>query len=322
MKKVLFIIPYYNHPSNVASFRNSYWINQLEDDCRFDLKIYTLYSNTEENISIYSRTKLIFSIIKSDIIIISGPPFEYFTLTPLIRLLNLKGKIILDYRDPFSYNPRFKESWLRKTLKRVIEYIINCFADNILTITEEARDIIASRKNKISVIANGYGDLCSYEGKKDLYHLIYTGRMYEHTDLSPLLNSISFQLTYIGSSVVKDTRINHLGKVSYQESIKMIQQSRICLIYSNNSTYQTYTKLYDYIGCKKPILLIWEDDQVTHKSFLDIIENYPFIKMAYNNEKSIKEALCELNNLEDIEIDTSQYSRKASYEKFLRILDE
>src|SRR5690606_11964539 len=146
--------------------------------------------------------------------------------------------------------------------------------------------------------------------------LIYTGRMYEHTNLIPLLNVLPTKLTYIGRSPLDHANIDNLGEKTYDETIKMINSSKVCLIYSNNSTYQTYTKLYDYIGCKKPILLIWEDNNITHKSFLSILENYPYMIMAYNNEDSIRTALEELNNIKKIEIDTFQFSRNFSYKQF------
>ena len=320
MKKILFIIPLYDHPSSVASFRNTFWIKELIRINKFELKIFA-DTGVESSYIIKKKWDLVKEIFITDILVMSGPPFVPFLFVPVMKLLNPKVKIILDYRDPFSYNPRFKESFFRKKSKRLLEYVINFFSSKILTITSEAGKIIAAPTHKLEIIPNGYGDIGDL--KKNFItknKLIYTGRMYCGTNLAPLFEAIDFNLTYIGHSLLKHPRVDHKGTVSYSQSIDMIKESDCCLIYSNNSTYQTYTKLYDYIGCRKPILLIWEDSTIEHESFLEILRKYPLMRLAYNNKESIKSALEDISKTKIEEIDTFEFSRDYWFQSFERIL--
>lgn len=341
MRKLLFIIPRYNVLKNVSSFRNTYWVQSFSKKSQINVFAYEEIGDFDSINASSSLWKMFMSLFKSEVIIISGPPFKYFSLIFVIKVFFPLKKVILDYRDPFAINPRFSLNRLQTLYRSIIEFYINSFATEIIVVTEEAKDYtVCFNKKNIKVIDNGFDDLITENVVSRKFCLPvtygYAGKVYPHnnTDVFLDLEHGKDKLIYIGNSNLqsKSIYLKSLGTIAYSEVIKELSCVDICLLWSNINTYQTYTKLYDYIGLKRIILLIWDnysDDNSLSKSMLSIKNDYPLMYATSNEETTIASCIevikadIQSGKLDQISknLDVSKFSRKEGAKKLQKIIE-
>ena len=52
------------------------------------------------------------------------------------------NKVILNFRDPFSSNPRFNDGFIKKTVKRYFERSFIAAADYVITVNEYCANLM------------------------------------------------------------------------------------------------------------------------------------------------------------------------------------
>lgn len=322
---VLIISYYFTPDKRVGALRTSYWFNNLSKvmDCNIEV----LTSNTESqgkgvhiipktgsfskfslvkdegllwknNVSDYLRLN---KINKPDVVIITGSPFMHFSLIKTLKQ-KYNCKVILDYRDPFSNNPAFNNSWFKILIKKLVERRLNKDADAIITVNEYCGDLIQLfDKKKNAIIENGYDDNIQPKLKEinlDNPIFSYPGKFYlDPAPLIQVLSKYNYKLHYAGSDEFKldlsNSTITSFGFVDYAKSVEIIANSDIGVIMINASKFQSTTKIYDYIRCKKIILII-ASHELGEGSIADILKGYPNVYWTKNDAESIEKCIFEI----------------------------
>ncbi|NOQ71259.1 MAG: glycosyltransferase [Crocinitomix sp.] len=351
--KVLFISYFFDPYPGVGAKRTTYWANNLHHHgISCDVLTATEQVNQSKNITFLPPEKssgLLRKLIKDqglnwksdlrayftkqanfdyDIVVFSGGPFMHFGVGAFLKK-RFKCKVILDYRDPFSYNPRHGDKWLKKTLKSYFEKRFNKMADAVTTVN----DICKAQMpyvNKVYVISNGFDDeiLKSEQLNSSAIktgQILNGGKLYSDFKMDALLQVIadseSLSFRQVGQEnqqvdKMNNERISSQGFIPYNELLDQINQTEICTVLTGGKAFETPTKTYDYIALNKKILVITEGE-VRSGGIQSILSNYPNAEWATNSEQAILEAIVKLQGREVKLIDNHPFSRAAGLEKLV-----
>lgn len=276
-------------------------------------------------------------------VLLSGGPFMQFGLINFFKRI-YSCKIILDFRDPFANNPRFSNDYLKSFIKSIFEYQFVKKSDYILVVNDYCKNLITGNKkftNKFYIVNNGYNEKVlqqltsdQHNNKEDKLSIIYVGKLYEDFSIKPLLNVItkqfkkSISFKYIGNNVnvfdkyTSFSNISVVDKMPYLEAMNNIFSSDLCVIFTGGKPFESTTKIFDYIGLEKPILIITEGEIKTG-SIHEITKDYPKVFWAKNSEQEITNTLNIIlkANLQFKYPDKYKYSRKEGLNKLLKILE-
>jgi hypothetical protein len=352
---ILLVAYHFSPDKRVGALRASYWFRNLPS--KLDCNLYVITANeksSEENVHfVPTKEKTLFSrLIKDpgllwkdnvksflknqtninpDIVIITGGPFMQFGITKWLKK-RYNCKVILDYRDPFATNPGFNNDKVSVIVKKYFERSFNKQADVLITVNSYCAKIIELfDKKKNAIIQNGYDENVDVEIKNPKLsaelNLVYTGKFYFAPDfLVRAVEEKGCVLNYYGADgeridVSCKSAIDH-GLVSYQESLKAIAKSDVGIIQTYGEDFQSTTKLFDYIRCKKPILII-SDKFMNRGSIHEELKGYPNVFWAKNSQSDIKSALLEISNHEYKEPEdafVNKYSRGRQMEKLVGLI--
>lgn len=351
----ILIISYFFFPDKVVgALRTSYWYKKLKLEKDIDVEVIT--ANTASNghgIHIIEQNKsykwyhfvkdlgLLWSkplkkfiksnqINKPDLVIISGSPFLHFGIGKYLKA-KYGCKVVLDYRDPFAINPGFKSSKLKILIKMFFEKKFNKVSDGLITVNQFCGELIQGFDLKPNVIIqNGYDETIRPKIKtiKDLSNLTfcYTGKFYfDPHRMIKVFNELGLNLVYAGAHDLSSSKfIKNKGFVSYEESVDIISQSDVAIIQTYGEDFQSTTKIFDYIRCKRIILII-SDLHIKQGSIYEELKGYPNVYWAKNDIKSIKETigLIQSSNYIEPTVDFElKYSRNHQYKQMLNFIKE
>src|SRR5690606_37740471 len=119
---------------------------------------------------------------------------------------------------------------------------------------------------------------------------------------------------------LNDDRIKSKGFVAYDELLLAIEAAEICTVLTGGEPFETPTKTYDYIGLNEKILIVTEGELNTG-GIQSILSDYPNVQWSKNDKDSICDAIKKLQNQELIKIDPYPFSRSASLEKLVALLN-
>lgn len=354
--KVLFIAYHFTPFKGVGAKRVSYWSENLKKSM-IDCQICDVITATEQNQQIDDeKNKNIDNVIfvpnkadgilkkifktdlgaswyknlakyikdeikphQYDVAIITGDPFMHMLSLRLLKKKNIG--CILDYRDPFSFNPRriSLNNSIKANLKRSILYLIeiycNYLADKIFVVNKYCLKytptLFFDNREKIKIIENGYDekyfselDFCNR--KKRLGNELsfgYAGKLYLDRNptkfLEILKKEINYTFHHIGdpSEYLQGdfSNIRKVGVLGYSETVSYLKSLDILLIFTSGFDFESTTKVYDYIALGKYILII--TNRVDAKTYLsEIIEKYKFGEICLNSEIEINKALKRIEN--------------------------
>lgn len=285
-------------------------------------------------------------------VIISAPPFSLFFISKSLKKNFNQLKIIYDYRD--SWVLRFKQNHiLKKIALKYLESKIIKNADYITcaskTISEKIiKNFNFINKKKVITIYNGYIDTVKineikknnlnknvkvgyfgmisdnsrgYRDIKEIYYRFLKSKQNDH--------SVNF--FFYGPNDIKNNNILNydlfyfFDQINHTQAItEMLNMDYLMLIHTEESTAEEVLtgKLFDYIFCKKPIIVISKGDTEAGR----IVDKY---KMGLNinlNNKNIDELfITAKNNKKFLKLDTKTYnsfSRNFQNQKFIDILNE
>lgn len=317
MKKLLFISYYFRPFSGVGAVRTTYWADHFSE-IRPDWKVTVVTATPQPSFQHLGEARIIhlpdskrgiwsfffksdpgaswgedlrkFILNSSenfDYVIFSGGPFLHFRVAHEIRR-RWNSKVILDFRDPFSNNPRFHistsfarlkqrilsrlERWLVSEsdlvisvnpwclglingIKRVPNVCIdNGFDESILGLLPQMPDLPrVSQGNKIKIVYAG-----SFAPDRNPSFLCQT------LDSNPDLGK-RFEFCHIGkeSSILKPWRskswLIEMGQRSYLETVQIIRESDFGALFSLGHPFESTTKVFDYIALNKPFIIFSEN---------------------------------------------------------------
>ncbi len=340
-KKILFI-SYYLNPSNlVGAKRISYWTSNIENASNGNYQPSVLTSTLNENKlneDFIKRIKspfnnpflwtfkiipiLLRSLQNQSIIIISGSPFALFWLVVLLSFL--KKKVILDFRDPYSNNPIHKISPVKKIIKKCYEYLVCFMAYKVITVNEECSKLINCNHKKMIIIENGFNEKILNKIDKRVViekTISYSGKLSQGRDLnsfiekmilSPLLKD--FKIVYTGpdfSKIKYKNKVISYGQVSYEKNLEIISSCEFTLLLFAGHSFESSTKIFDYIGLKKPII-VYSSNGLRHGAIAEIMKKYS--NSFYFESNNF--------NVNDLFIDNYEFSRLYGLKKLINILNK
>jgi glycosyltransferase involved in cell wall biosynthesis len=227
-----------------------------------------------------------------DAIFSTGRPWSAHVIGHLLKRLTGKP-LVVDFRDPWMTNPfRLPYSWLKNTLEGALERKVIEGADLVIANTRELQNEFIGRfpsgpVAKFAVIPNGF-DPDDYEEsnesqpyeEQERFVITHTGFLYGRRDPLPFLKAVE-KLTGRPGIDRGHWRVNLVGTVElpynvseflaahglddivtlhehvpFKESLVHMRRASVLLLLQPGTTTQVPSKLFEYIGMKKPILAI------------------------------------------------------------------
>lgn len=361
--KVLMIGYYFDPYPGVGAKRLSYWADKLQEtghECNVltateqkESKPEIIYIPDEENGPFLSKLildpglkwksalKKYFNSISVDkfdynYVIISGGPFMHFSISKYIKS-KFNAKIILDFRDPFANNPRFKDSWIKKLIKKYFERQFTKNADAVITVNSFCADLIENKNTPEFIIENGY-DEEKLQKVKDSHHaqnafvLAHAGSLYADRDPSELIKTIkeffTGELIFWQYGPEPDSLqnlrdvpyYNYKGTYPYDQLLQELTSVDGCVLITKGDPFESTTKVFDYIALNKKILIITKGSVKTG-NLHEITKKYPNVIWSKNDVDDIKNGIKALKKMTARKFDPYPFSRAASFDKLMRILN-
>lgn len=312
--------------------------------------------NEKENAELYYQA--IYNIVQRntiDLVIFSVGPFYTLRIAPRIKN-ELNIKYIIDFRDLWVFEKRGSRGWLKdlkhfvyRNMKRCIERSAVKSADAVAVVTPGDKKTMCKhykkKKDQIYTIYNGYEAIPdkTEEGfrKNDVLTLTSFGKFgYYSPELVKVLfaavNDIAgsgtkIAIKHIGQEetfvdkLFQDGRYKNVmyhctGYVSYETGMREVQQSDICVITYNHPT-GFGTKVFDYIACNKPIILLTKQG----KALAELVSSFSngFVcESTEEVEKAIQSIMENDIKTLDEQSTLKQYSRIHQNNKYIDLIKE
>ena len=240
-----------------------------------------------------------------DYVLISGPPFSLFKLVNVIKKINNKVKIILDYRDGWTQRVKSKKFFYVKKIFEKYEKKILSNANLIFCATQQIyKDIRLITKNKkIILLKNGYWNLSKktkVKKKKNIsigYFGLISDDSYGYRDIKVIYNSLNIDnkinFSFYGNSLIKNNKIRNYKKFKFFKNIsyfdtqeKMKNFDYLLILHTEKSTASEVItgKFYEYLSSRVPIIVVsngeTEAGKIVRKYKLGYVINYNISSLA------------------------------------------
>lgn len=239
---------------------------------------------------VYAGTKVI-KKERIDVIYSTGRPWTAHLIGVILKRLTGKP-LVTDFRDPWLTNPfRLAYSPLRNRLEEYLEKQVIAHADAVIANTEELRDEFTRRfpqqpHHKFLSLLNGFDpddytglSLCDASPRKT-FTITHTGFLYGQRDPATFLEAVvtllerkrlgrqTVRIVFVGNVTLPYNLEEYLAArglsdvvtlqehVPHKHSLEYLQQSDVLLLLQPGTTTQVPSKLFEYIGMRKPILAV------------------------------------------------------------------
>lgn len=347
------LIAYSFYPSKtVGAIRSTYWYNAFLQEKDIELEVITAQTKCDlphvTTVSPISKSVLSILIkdeglawmkdlkhyfkenssLQYDFVIITGGPFFHFGIGNYLKKKGIVKKVLLDYRDPFSVNPRFEDSKLKIAIKKFVERKFLKGVDKILTVNKECHSLIAP-KSKIqrAIIPNGYNE--KYLSSEDYITpkqegLVYPGKFYwQPTAFFELLEEKNLPLFHADASLafeddtLKLNNYRYSGYFKQEELQDFLNLGTIGLIFLNENPFESTTKIFDYIALNLKVLIITKGKKKVG-AMQDILQDYPNVVWANNQKHEIAQAIDRLLIMKPKKYTPELFSRRKSYDLLIK----
>jgi len=291
---------------------------------------------------------------KIDLIFTTSPPHTVGLIgRSLARKSNIKW--VADFRDPWMeivYYQNIKRSSITKAIDRSLERKVLKDAGGIISVSTDMINIFKSKVDRKNyyILPNGYdeSDLTITNSEKNKKFIIsYTGTMSKDRIPYPLITALqklifedginNIHLKFAGRfcqefiELINKAEINNFFElndfVPHKESMKILQTADMLLLMvddvPNNKGFVT-GKIFEYLGCKKPIFAIGPTDgnanDILKESDSGVMIDYKDTEGAYNLLKRMYNDW--LNNKTVYKFNVEKYSRKKLTEQLTDIFSE
>lgn len=299
------------------------------------------------------------SIIKREkpaVAYLTGGPFFPLALGPFFKLC-FRLPYVIDLRDPWKLAKRSSplrgiKPRIGKLLTNILEPIVIKNASRVICVTEPMREqYMAEYKNeppsKFVTITNGY-DPEDFEHIRPMqfsdFTIVYTGKFAVGAgfrDPSAFFQAmkivrekgLSISFVHVGvmepkiEALARDAGVINLtefvGAKPYDETLAYAKGANLLLVIGGGSKWEPTTKVFDYIGCKRPILAMAPSDGAIAK----VVNKIPFARLIDSqNPAEIAAAIEEVYNgkiaIADMQGLVSPYERGHLTEILASVLNE
>lgn len=231
---------------------------------------------------------------KFDAFFITGGPFEPMRIAPYI-FKKYKIQYIIDLRDPWKLEKIITTTKLKEIKAKIKRFLIGRYEKKIFkyafkictvneTMNKQYQDEYKKLHDKFVNIPNGY-DPEDYEmiEPKELqgFNIVYAGKFEVSSGFrNPTSffkaikivndNGVLVNFIHVGQQeervieIAKKEQIEQyctfVGRKSYRESLEYCKGANILLVIGGNEKCEQTGKIFDYIGCTKPIIVIANAD--------------------------------------------------------------
>lgn len=227
-----------------------------------------------------------------DAIYATGRPWTALVIGLVLRQLTRKP-LVVDFRDPWMTNPfRVQYSALKNRLEAVLERLVVEKADVVIANTAELRDEFLQRfprqpSSKFISLVNGFDPddylidkSAEMNANSSVFTLTHTGFLYGKRDPKTFLEAVQLlveqqfidrhriKIVFVGSVELPYNLPAYLSAanlqgvvtlhehVPYRESLRFLREADVLLLLQPGTTTQIPSKLFEYIGTKKPIVAV------------------------------------------------------------------
>lgn len=253
---------------------------------------------------------------KVDAIIATGDPFITFYFA---KKLGAKYNVpwIADYRDPWSQNLKIPNNF--KLFIKIVEKNVVSTATSITTVSQFfKKKITQNLKHKIfHILPNGYDQSLTeivenLPQKSDKLTIAFAGTIYQwhpwksflsvcshliehhnihvHLQFYGLNNPIEFNNYILTLPIKTQNSISITPKLQNKELLQQLAQCNLMLLFNDYSILGT--KIYDYLGIKRKIILCYKNDTQA----LQLKNKYYNIEEVEGVSKTLQEDLIKETN--------------------------
>jgi glycosyltransferase involved in cell wall biosynthesis len=327
-------------------------------------------SKTGPKVGIYHAAKQFLKENKIDVIVATGDPFVLFGYAAsLSKEFGIPW--IADYRDPWSQNKSHSKNIIFRIWNKYFEKKIVSSASQIITVSDFLKLTIGSliEKIPIHILPNGYDpEVIDEIGKIDqgseIFQIAFVGTIYEWHPIRSFLKildqfainnpEVKFRFNLYGINItaqIEELIENEFAalkkyvyitpKIPNDILLKELAQNNVMLLFNYYSFMGT--KIFDYLGIRRKILMCYSNDEetlklkdkyytmdeiigVSHQLQIDLIEETKS-GMIVENEENLLIAINDLyrefeinKKIECNSINVENYSRKIQVKKLAEII--
>lgn len=249
---------------------------------------------------------------KPNLVFVTGGPFFPLIVCPIVKIF-FRLPCIVDLRDPWklSYRripARGLKAYLGRLLINIAEPIVLKNATKVIcasiTLQKEYQSVYTNQKEKFLTITNGYDpdDFKDIKPKQyERFTIVYTGKFRcseALLDPAPIFRAlkilygkgINIQFVHVGlrekeivalsKKIGVQSSIKFIGPKSYAETLSYAKGANLLLVIGSNKKMGLSVKIFDYIGCHRPILILaYKDEEIWN-----VGQEIPFATLLENND--------------------------------------
>lgn len=357
------IYKYRKHSGN-KPFRENRLFESIRGNLRILLDQYLLVPDMDIlHVSTYIKNVNSILKISEDNVILTTSPSHSIHMAGYF--LSKKGlPWVADFRDPWDNYPETGHYELLNPIERMMEKMVIEQADAVISTTRTNTDNLVKKHSQISqkkffTITNSYDkEKVDIPATKDpnKFVISYTGIFYAEKDpftffraLRSWLNVLNdkekdkiekiLRIQLIGSKskavlkMVNDLKIDHVvrfvDRVSHEEAIRLTKTSDMVLISSGIGSKTRpgwlLSKLFEYLGCRIPILAICREGEMakiireTNSGYVITSEDHKAIHSIL--EKEINGKLTGNTNGNFTFVGVDQYEEKHTISQMINIIE-
>lgn len=370
-KGTLIRSPYKPNVSNrllIAHGENRYKVIRKSITAFFEFGQFV--SKIGPKVELYHAAKEFLKENKVDAIIATGDPFVLFSYAAALSK-EFDIPWIADYRDPWSHNKSYNNNFFLKSWNRHFERKIVSKASQIITVSEFLKVTIEDliKGSPIHILPNGYDpdvidQIADIEQSAEIMQIAFVGTIY---NWHPIRSFLKVFNQFISQNENAKIRLNLFGinisaeienliqtefkglkkfvfitpKIPNDVLLKELAKNNVMLLFNYYSFMGT--KIFDYIGIRRKILMCYSNDidtlklkdkyytieeieNVSHHLQVDLIEETNSGIVAENETKLLpilNELYAEFlakGKIECNSINVENYSRKIQVKKLADIV--
>lgn len=254
-----------------------------------------------------------------DIVYYTAPPFPQLLAAPILERLT-GVPYVIDLRDPWSIHPYMGGGFtnrLRNALADVCEPVVLRNAARICCVTEpmarQYANVFPSLEDSFETIPNGfdfeeYDTQDSYDQSDGPFTVIYAGKFSSYRDPGPFLTALrdllnrgrDVQFVHFGrpedhvidlvAELGIESAVRFAGYVDRGTLVSELSQANLGLVVSGGDETELTTKVFDYIGCNRPILAVGQRSG----ALVDVVSRFENGYICTNQTDAILEILSQL----------------------------
>ncbi|HEY5889765.1 MAG TPA: FkbM family methyltransferase, partial [Acidimicrobiia bacterium] len=213
-----------------------------------------------------------------DTVVMSGNPFYYFLMAPLFKEC-WGSRVVLDFRDPFAWNPRFNLSVDQRAHLMDLERQMVDACDAVVSVNEDCLRQISPQTHRTRVtVANGFngevvdrvlGLASTSSSTGPGVRIVYSGTVFRNLPLDPILDALppgGMILEHYGRDYSHSNAIKYhpngraIGLLPYEAMVAEMANADAGLVLTTGESSTQTTKIFDYIACDLDIIVVTNGD--------------------------------------------------------------